>query len=249
VTAREWYDNDELWVATYPFLFPPATFERAPEEVRQILDLAGCSQGAVLDLCCGPGRHAIPLAKLGFHVTGVDRTGFLLDKAWMRATDVSADVEWVNQDMRRFVRPDSFDLAICMFTSFGYFDDPSDNLTVLENVCTSLKASGTFVLDVSGKEILARIFEATGSTKLEEFGLIVQRRSVTDDWSRMHNEWILINDAHARSFEIDHWIYSGGELKDLLRAAGFAEVRLCGDLTGGPYGPKASRLVAVARKG
>ena len=96
----------------------------------------------MLDLCCGPGRFSIELAKRGFRVTGVDRTRFLLGKAKSREKKAGVKVEWVESDMRDFVRPGAFDLALSMFTSFGYFDDKADDLRVLRQVCESLKPGG-----------------------------------------------------------------------------------------------------------
>jgi hypothetical protein len=104
------------------------------------------------------------------------------------------------------------------------------------------------VLDVAGKEVLARIFDPTASRETPE-GLVVHRRSVVDDRSRMQNEWILLRGTAARTFRFGHRIYSGRELASTFRHAGFAGVRLCGDLLGAPYGPEASRLVVVGRTG
>jgi hypothetical protein len=92
------------------------------------------------------------------------------------------------------------------------------------------------------------VFESTGSTEIEGVGLSIQRRKVIDDWSRMENEWIFIKDGRAETFRLRHWIYSGRELRGMLESVGFGAVEIYGDLEGMPYGPRAKRLVAVARK-
>ena len=246
--ATDWYEDEAFWRDGFPFMFPERSFEEARAQTEQIIERSGVESGAVLDLCCGPGRFAIPLALKGFNVTGVDRTPFLLDHAREYADRELAKVEWVESDMRSFSRPDSFDLAINMYTSFGYFDDPADNTLVLHNIYGGLKRGGVFVFEAGGKEILARVFEATGSTEVEGVGLSIQRRRAIDDWSRMENEWILIKDGMAKTFRLRHWIYSGHELRQMLESVGFGAVDIYGDLGGMPYGPSAKRLVAVAKK-
>ncbi|MGD2216276.1 MAG: class I SAM-dependent methyltransferase [Gemmatimonadales bacterium] len=247
--SSDWYADEDLWIETYSYMFPETRVAAAVEEVDKIVDLTRCNSGAVLDLCCGPGRHSIPFARRGFAVTAVDRTRYLLDRARVLADEQQVAVEFVEEDMRRFVRPETFDLALSMLTSFGYFDDPAENQQVLENVCTSLKRGGVLVLDTMGKEIIARIFEATASDELEGGALLFQRRSVTDDWSRMENEWYVIRDGMVRSFRLRHWIYSGRELREMLAAAGFSSIDIYGGLDGSPYDSDASRMVGVARKG
>ena len=163
---NEWFEDDAFWEQMFPFMFPDASFVAAAENVPKIVALTGISGGSVLDLACGPGRYAVPLAQAGFNVTGVDRTVFLLDKARDRATPGGAKIEWVEQDMRQFVRPAAFDLAINLFTSFGYFDEAAANRRVLENVYESLRPGGTFVFDHLGKEVLATRYQPTRSEAL-----------------------------------------------------------------------------------
>lgn len=243
----EWSSDEAFWAAAYPFMFPETSFARAARQVDEILALTAC-QGHVLDLACGPGRHSVPLAERGCTVTGVDRTTFLLEKARSLAAATGVEIEWVQSDMRNFQRPDMYDLALSLFTSFGYFSSPGENQRVLENVYESLKPGGSFVLDVVGKEVLARIFQPTDSQELPETGLVVQRRRVIDGWSRIENDWILIREGSTRAFRFEHWLYSGQELKGMLASAGFAEIELYGDFEGAAYGPEANRLIAVARK-
>lgn len=244
----QWFEEDGFWRELYPYMFPPERFAIAPEQVVQILALTNFSGRTVLDLCCGPGRHAVEFAGHGFQVTGVDRTSFLLDRARERALEAAVDVEWVEEDMRRFLRPSSYDLACSLFTSFGYFEEEQDELTVLRNVHQNLKPGGVFVLDVISKERVARQWKDATTTEFPDGALLLQCPRVLDGWLRLRNQWTLIKDGSARSFQFEHWIYSGREIKERLETCGFVDVQLFGDLQGAPYGVDASRLIAIARK-
>jgi SAM-dependent methyltransferase len=246
--ASDWYLDETFWAALYPLEFTPSSYAAAAEQVGHILTLTGCPSGAVLDLACGAGRHSIPFAQRGFAVTAVDRTPWLLSQARAHAASANVQIEWVQEDMRQFVRPRAFGLIVNLFTSFGYFDRPEENRQVLQNVHESLTAGGVFLLDLIGKEIVARTFQPTSAQEIPGTGLLVQRRNVSQDWSRIENEWLLISAGAVRTFRFRHWLYSGSELQQLLASVGFSTVRLYGNLEGAPYGPGASRLIAVAGK-
>ena len=244
----EWFEDDEFWSTWYPHVFNEERFDQAVTEVDQLLVLSGFEVGTVLDLACGPGRHAIEFAKRGCQVTGVDRSPFLLSKAVGRAKTAKVDVEWVEQDMRIFERPETFDLAINMFTAFGYFEDKSEDLQVLERLHNSLVSGGILVIDVISKEWLAGHFEAASSSEAEDGSLLITRREIIDDWTRIRSEWILLKGDEAMSFDALINIYSGQELRDRLESVGFEDVELFGDLDGNEYGLNVKRLIAVARK-
>lgn len=70
-------------------------------------------------------------------------------------------------DMRDFVRADAFDLVLSMFTSFGYFDDKNEDLQVLRHISNSLRSGGVCLIEVMGKECLARIYQPTTSVLLK----------------------------------------------------------------------------------
>jgi SAM-dependent methyltransferase len=246
----EWFEDESLWTDLYPFTFSDERLRLGEAEVAKILALVGLpapAGKAALDLCCGPGRHAVPLAQRGVRVTGVDRTRFHLDRARERARLAGVDVELVEADMREFRRPAAYDLALSLFTSFGYFDSRDDDLRVLRNVRASLRAQGVFVVDVMGKEWLARHFQPTRSRSLADGTLLIDRNTVVDDWTRVDSQGILIREGRTRTFRLRLSVYSGLELRDRLLQAGFATVALYGDLDGAPYGLDAARLVAVAR--
>ena len=243
-----WFEDESFWSELYLFMFPEERFRLADEQIEKVLALAGYKEGTVLDLCCGPGRHSLALAKRGIQVTAVDRSEFLLRKAKEEAAKSNLQIEFVSDDMRRFVRDNSFSLILNMFTSFGYFDDQEDDLKVLRNAYRSLKPEGAIVIDLLGKEPLARRYQATGSTELIDGSLLIERHEIREDWSRCQNEWILVKDGAAMTFNFQTRLYSGQEMKDIMRRAGFEEVEVFGDLDGNEYGINAARLIAVGRK-
>jgi SAM-dependent methyltransferase len=245
---KEWFDDDSFWRELYPFMFPEKRVADADEQVAKALALTKPPGKSVLDLCCGPGRCSIALAKKGFRVTGVDKTTYLLKKARAQAKAARVNIEWVQEDMRDFVRPASFALVLSMFTSFGYFDDRQDDMTVLQNMFTSLQPGGACLIEVLGKERLAKILQPTISTVLPGGTLMVERHEIFDDWTRVRNEWLLIRGGRAKSFNFHHTIYSGQELRDRMERVGFVAVKLHGNLDGDAYGPNAERLVTIGHK-
>jgi SAM-dependent methyltransferase len=243
-----WFQDENIWIKTYPFMFSEERLKAAEEEVNQLLELTGFTGKQVLDLCCGPGRHSVLMAGKGFQVTGVDGSTFLLNKACERAKEAGVDVEWIQQDMREFIRPDAFDLVTNLFTSFGYFDRDEDDLRVLTNIHASLKPGGILVMELLSKENMAMIFQPTTSQQLPDGTTLVQRHEVFDDWNHARNEWFVIKDGKAEVFYFDLRLYSGTEMKQLLNQAGFTEMKLYGDLEGNPFDHEKNRLCVVARK-
>ena len=240
-----WFEDEHLWSELYPYVFSAARMASAAGQVAQIRALSGITQGAVLDLCCGPGRHAVEFAALGFTVTAVDASVYLLE----RARERSRDVEWVRDDMREFRRPESFDLACNLFTSFGYFDHDADNARVLRNLFDNLRHGGTLVMDMVGREHMRHQGMEARHTRFENGAVLIQQPRVNLDWTQLDNEWTVVQEGERRSYHFAHHLYSGDELKASLEVCGFTAVRLYGDLGGSEYTPDAPRLVAIARKG
>lgn len=240
----QWFENEAFWQTFYPHMFGEHRTAAAPGEVERVRALSGVTRGTVLDLCCGPARHSLILAQQGFQVTGVDRSPFLLSKA--REVTAGAGVELVEADMRDFVRPAAFDLALSLFTSFGYLETREEDLAVLRNVRASLKKGGVFVIDVMSKEYVISQGQTTRWEQLPGGGIHVSHYDVFPGWARIRVQWLLIEGERARRFEFEHNLYSGQELAALLERAGFATVQIFGGLDGSPYDAAATRLVARA---
>lgn len=243
-----WFDNKDFWLYFYDWMFPDESFHQAWEQTEDIIKLSGVGKGEVLDLCCGPGRYSIPFGKKGFNVTGVDLQSMLLERAQDYSDMEKVNIEFIEEDMLTFTRPDSFDLVISMYSSFGYFSHPDDDFRVLENAYFSLKNGGKIILDVRGKEIHAMANITSFSQEMPNGDLIFHRTEVNDDWTRTNSDWICVKGDKAHKFKMDFNLYSGSELRSLLKKAGFSDARIYGDLKGGPYNHTAKRLVVLAEK-
>ncbi len=107
----------------------------------------------ILDLGCGTGNHAFPLARRGYQVTGVDRSEEMLLRAERKATSHPeplpgrvpsfrlGDVRSLDLDCR-------FDAVLMMFAVLGYQLGNDDVLAALETVRRHLRPGGLFVCDV-----------------------------------------------------------------------------------------------------
>lgn len=244
----DWFDNDDFWETMGPCIFREERLSQVGEEVDAMVAFLGIEPGdGVVDMCCGPGRHSLELARRGFKVTGVDRTSTYLDRAKKSAKAEGLDIEFVHEDMRNFCREDAFDGAINFYTSFGYFDDPADDKKVIANIHRSLKANASMIMDTMSKEVLARKFQERTWEEVDG-ALLLEEREVTQDWSRCENRWILIKDGIQKEFNFSLRLYSAFELSGLIKECGFCEVRAYGDLSGAPYDHEAKRLIVVAKK-
>jgi SAM-dependent methyltransferase len=243
----EWVDNEAFWATFGQYEFDQARWAAAPFEVEQVLALTGVERGAsVLDMCCGVGRHSVEFAKRGLRVTGVDRNAAYLERARNLAEREGAEVEWAQSDMRAYRGAGRFDLVTNLWTSFGYFEKAADNLKALEAMRASLREGGALVLEVAGKEHVAKNFNPRFWIERDD-GFLLQDRTIIDDWTRTEVRWVFVTGGEVRDYTVRVWLYSAGELKTLCREAGFTSAVAYGGLAGSDYDENAERLVVVAR--
>lgn len=243
-----WFQNKDFWRSVHPILFRQRRREMATEDVNNIISLLKLKRGAkILDLCCGVGRHSLEFARRGYLVTGVDLTAMYIREARREAKREGLAIDFVQQDMRRFRRTNTFGAVINLFTSFGYFKTQRDDVRVAEHMHTALKKGGFFVLELMGKEVLARIYQPRDWYELQG-AIIMEERLPSSDWSTLENRWIILKGNRKKEFRFKLRFYSAVELTMLLKQAGFRKTDVYGDLAGAPYDSKATRLIAVARK-
>ncbi|MFY1701810.1 MULTISPECIES: class I SAM-dependent methyltransferase [Micromonospora] len=237
-----WYEDDELWSGFAEVLFTPERAARAAEAVATSPLLRFAPGTHVLDQCCGTGTFTVPIARQGHHVTGVDLSPAMLARARRACDDAGVEAELVRADMRDYVRPARFDVVLNLYTSFGYFDTDEQNLRVLRNAHDSLRPGGVLVVDLLGKECYARWAGQPKVVDVED-GRVFMHDTVLDGWTRYRTEWTLVRAGVVRQVSLTQCLYSGAELRRLVEAAGFVDVRCFGGFAGQPYDCHATRLV------
>ncbi len=243
-----WHEDDSFWLTHAPHMFHQARIDSAVAEVENLLKLTGLSGPiGVLDLPCGVGRHSVEFARLGARVTGVDRTEAYLAQARRRAAEIGVDVEFVPGDMRSFVRDRTFELVINLYTSFGYFDSHDENLEVLSNFFRNLRPGGQLVMELIGREILAREFRPRDWSE-RDGQILLEERRIHDGYEKITSRWIVIDGEKRMEHTLTHWVYGATDLRMMLEKAGFVDTAIFGSLEGTPYDDSAKRLVARARK-
>ena len=105
---------------------------------------------SVLDLGCGTGNHAIPLAQRGYEVVGVDRSESMLAHAQSKAASFSSgsSVAFHQGDIRSVDLQCRFDAALMMFAVLGYQLENTDVLSALRTAHRHLHPGGLLIFDV-----------------------------------------------------------------------------------------------------
>lgn len=103
--------------------------------------------GPVLELGVGSGRVAVPVAKDGHEVVGIDRSPGMIARAARRARDVRAGLTLVAADMRSFSLERTFPLVVIAFNTFLMLE-PADRPACLARCREHLSGVGRLAIDV-----------------------------------------------------------------------------------------------------
>ena len=132
---KEWF---ETWFDSpyYHILYKHRDHQEAKLFVDRLIKyLKPNSNSTILDLACGKGRHAMQLSEMDFQVTGLDLSKNSIDHAKQFEKD---NLSFGVHDMRKIYKTDEFNYVFSLFTSFGYFNNVSDNIEMLRSVNVQL---------------------------------------------------------------------------------------------------------------
>src|SRR5262249_32943580 len=135
-----WFDSEH-----YSRVYAHRNDHEAAEFISRLIAwLEPTTRSSMLDVGCGTGRPSRYLASMGFDVTRLCLSAESIKRA--RQSERS-NLHFRRQDMRLPFGADAFHYVFNLFTSFGYFEHPAENLTVIQNVSRSLKPGGQLILD------------------------------------------------------------------------------------------------------
>lgn len=225
----------------------PAALAKAGAEASFVIRKMKLRAGdRLLDLCCGPGRHAVPLAKKGLEVTGYDLSADYLKEAAERAAKARVKVRFLKGDMRRLAFKGEFDAATSLFTSFGYFRKFSDDMLVLKGAARALRPGGYLLLDIVNRERLKRELRQRYWEKLGKNDYSLDESEPAGDGIVTTRTRLKGGAAESRTYFVR--LYSKARISAALRKAGLKPLRCWGGFDGSPFGPGSRRLIVLARR-
>jgi len=211
----------------------------ADEDADQVIRALGLAPGSrVLDSPCGTGRIASRLIAAGFPSVGLDATERFLQVA--RAAAVPA----IRADMRTQVtRPGAVDAVVCLWGSFGYFDDEGDRAQA-EAAAAALAPGGRYLIDTVAADSMLIDFHpenewTVGGTHVHEM------RRYDDVTRRIEDTWTFTRAGERETRTTSVRVYTVVELVQLLSEVGFASCEAL-DETLQPFQAGAERLWLVA---
>jgi len=232
-----WYEElfDDRYFAFFDELAQGTV--TAEEDAAFIERALALPQGArVLELGCGFGRHAVPLAARGFQVTGVDLSEHMLARAASLAQSRGVGLALHRRDMRDLHDLGPFEACTCLYTVLGYFEGDEGDRNTLQGVHDQLVPGGRLLLDLSNP-------------------LALMRRWPGDSWKETSNgirRARMRYDALSAKLVTEHWIYhpdgkreelptsavrmyAPHEVRSMLCDAGFDTEQLYGELRDRPF--------------
>ena len=247
-------------------LYDPVVYDAAtqgvPGDVEFFVRLAMEAHAAglpVLELACGTGRVAIPIAREGAAIVGLDASPAMLGRAREKAAGL-ANARWVDGDMRDFDLPERFGLVAIPFRSFQHLLTIEDQMACLACIRRHLVPDGRLAINVFNPDIV-RIAGWLTSRK----GCLQLTREGGGGWKRWETvEFATATQGLAVTF-IDEQIDEGGvvqsrvyrglklrytfryEMEHLLARAGYAVETLYGDFFGTPFVGTSPEMVWLAR--
>jgi len=246
--STEWWASyfDAQYLLEYEPIF---TFTRDRRDVSRIIGVLGLPTGAkILDVPCGQGRHAHPLAEAGFDVTGLDYSAHLLERATARGT--GARLRYRRGDMRRLPRnwTGRFDAVLNLFTSFGFFAHPDDDAKVIREFARVLKPGGALVWHGGSRDgVMARFLSRDWWSAAD--GTMIGHERSFDPLSGMLTVRTTVK-GDTKTVEREHQIrlYTATRLAELCLAAGLVVEQAWEGMRDRPLTRTSSEMLLLARR-
>ena len=242
--------TDEAWYRRYfgpDYLRIYRLADTAAQREFLRRELAELAPARVLDLPCGHGRHAVPLRSLGLRMVGLDLSLPFLEVAQRSAAEEGVALPLVRGDMRWFPFADqSFDAAICMFNSLGYFERVEDNPLVLAEFARVLNPGVRFILDLANIEHVR--IQPTSSSWNKDGAHVRTEYLWHEDSKRAETiRHVTFDEGRTEVYRSLVRLFEADEIESIVRQAGFTIERQQGSYDGGTVHPDRPCRILICR--
>ncbi|MGD9495113.1 MAG: class I SAM-dependent methyltransferase [Armatimonadota bacterium] len=214
--------------------------------VRRLLELRAGE--TVADICCGMGRHAIPLARAGVTVVGVDASAMMLRLARAVGRGVEG-LHLIRGDAARLpLRSSALDAALNLFNSFGYFEDDGQNLEVLSEAARCLRPGGRFLLETRNRAHQILYAPYYQEVQLADGSPAVIRCQYDQATHRLSSIWSDAEDLNRVLYRAVIRLYGLDELQEMFARVGLIIDGVYGEYDGQPFEGWERMLIIVAHK-
>lgn len=188
-----------------------------------------------LDLCCGTGRHLVPLNKSGYLVDGIDINPNYTAVASRQLEQVNSKAMIFTHDARTFnSNPAKYQLVYSIESSIGYLAD-QETVEILSNVTKLLSNDGKFVLHLINRDYLIRNLASRMWFGDKDTGYVLENRKVDLSTGSITIEQNRIINNVPHQYQTKLRLYTVVEIQSMLKTAGLALVNIYGDFTGADF--------------
>ena len=208
------------------------------------------SRRKVIDFCCGVGRHVFGLSNKGFNVTGVDVSKNQIETA-IKVHSIDNTKYFVG-DSRNIKINDTFNMAMCMWTTYNYFSKDSELKEFIENVYNHLSDNGILILDTKNIPSLDkfRIYNRSKNNERIDLEQLIIKRILNDKIQNSQYFLFIKQDKKCKFVMDEEFVrfYSLEEIKNITNNK-FEIINVYGSFDMDEYIEKSSeRMIIVLRK-
>lgn len=242
---QSWY---ETWFDTdyYHLLYAHRDEEEAKLFIDALVAQLDLKPGQkILDNACGRGRHAQYLHQKGFDIHGLDLSPASIAYASKSATE---GLQFKVHDMRDFYNGGPFHAVFNLFTSFGYFEEASEDLKILNAVYAALITGGWFVLDFfNASKVTSQVLNNPGKNVIEREGIRFETYKEIKDHKVIKH--IQVNDhGNLYQFQESVALLDRFDLQRMLLQVGFNIMEVVGDYQLHPFDQLSDRCIFICKK-
>lgn len=242
--ATPWYSS---WFDSpyYHLLYAHRNDQEASDFIARLIDLLQPKPDAtILDVACGRGRHSFEFHRHGYQVTGIDLSPKNIQDAQesRKAKDNKESIEFMVQDMRTPLDR-QFSYVLNLFTSFGYFTDPNDNVRTLKSFRKQLAPNGVGVIDFLNPAWVLTNLVKEESVEREGITFSIQR-STKGKWLYKDIQFQVDNESYAFQEQVE--LLTVKDFISLFAQANLQLIDLFGDYQLGTYNSdQSSRQILI----